>query len=479
LRGTYARAATAEEGFEIGASLTLPPLLHEFGMFGPAPLWLAVLPGTLFAVLSWPPSQRWLAGGDLADRVAMRTAMHLGALTGMIYISGWGPIVAFGYVSPAATHLRWSGSRSWPIVVGWTVLLGTTGQLLLAFGLVHSYVPAAQAQVAGVLGLLVASMIIRGIGIMVADRERAQAALGENERRFRALVYNASDVITVIDAKDRVSYLSPSVERVTGHCSESLIGHSWGQYVDPADQNAARALRAAVRTDPGAEHRGELRLRHSDDSYHWHEVVVRNLFDDPAVRGVVVNHRDISDRRAYHELLVYDASHDMLTGLPNRASLTRRLIAACTESRQGGPQVAMLLLDLDGFKEINDTLGHQAGDDVLVAVAGALTDSLLGSDMVGRLGGDEFAAVLTPIDYPADALAAANRILAALRQPITTSGRVVHTAASIGIALSAPDHPEAAELLRRADVAMYEAKRQGKDGVQVYAPDRIAGPTRP
>jgi diguanylate cyclase (GGDEF)-like protein/PAS domain S-box-containing protein len=348
------------------------------------------------------------------------------------------------------------------VVCAWLAVVGVAVQL--AFG------SAVVGRVFGGLGLLAALLTVREVAILLTDRRDALAALSASEQRFRSLVLSSSDVIIVLDEDNMISYVSPSVERVLGHEAQRLVGERWDDLVNPADSTALDAIWDALRKQPDTECATEVQLMHGDGEYRWHELMARNLLSDPVIRGTVLTHRDITDRRAYHELLVYDAAHDMLTGLANRAELTRRLIAACAESRQAGVPAAVLLLDLDGFQAINEELGHAAGDDVLVAVARVLTDSILGSDVVGRLGGDEFAAVLRPIHNEADAMAVANRILTAVRQPIRTKGEVVHTAASIGIALSTPDQPDAAELLRRADLAMYQAKRRGKDCAYVYDP---------
>ena len=195
---------------------------------------------------------------------------------------------------------------------------------------------------------------------------------------------------------------------------------------------------------------------------------MRNLLGNPAVRGIVANHRDVTERRAIQELLAYDASHDALTGLVNRAAFLRALHQALDQAEQEHRRLAVLFVDLDGFKRINDTLGHEVGDALLVGVGRVIQRNILGSDQVGRLGGDEFAVVLAHIDTPDNAMAVARRIVTELQQPLPTAGRSVHARASIGVALSGPDALDAGELLRRADTAMYRAKRQG-GGWQLYA----------
>jgi diguanylate cyclase (GGDEF)-like protein/PAS domain S-box-containing protein len=457
-----------EENAEVVLPLISPGLLHWAGVLGPAPLWYVLAVGTACAAVCWRPLQLRLAGGDLSRRVGLRTGLHLAALTAMIYPLGWGPVLAFSYTAAAAIHLRWSGAKAWPALACWTIVFGGLGQLAVGTGLLYSKLEGTPAQVAGWSGLLAAVIVVRQTGMNLLERDRAQAELRNSEQRFRALVHNSVDVVFVADRAGVLSYASPSADRVMGYGDGWLPEGSWLELVAPTDRPAGQDAWAAVLATPAGEHHAELRLRHADGGHHWHEIVLRNLLQDPAVGGVVINHRDISERRAYQDLLVYDASHDMLTGLANRAVFARELATNCARSRHGGPPGAVLLLDLDGFKQVNDSHGHRAGDDVLVAVAKMLKDRILGSDLAARLGGDEFAAVLTAIEEPADAYAVAERIGVGFREPIMAAGHPVQITASIGIALTLPDHPEAEELLRRADTAMYEAKHLGKAQTYLY-----------
>jgi diguanylate cyclase (GGDEF)-like protein len=182
------------------------------------------------------------------------------------------------------------------------------------------------------------------------------------------------------------------------------------------------------------------------------------------VQGVVVHACDVSERRAIQERLAYDANHDALTGLANRAAFLRGLASAGAK-RTG---TAVLFIDLDHFKEINDTLGHAAGDALLTAAAARLRRGVPGPRLIGRLGGDEFGIVLRGIAYPEAAVAVARRVLSEIEQPVRIAGRDMWVRASIGIALAGPDCADEDDLLRRADLAMYEAKRRRVNGWQVY-----------
>jgi diguanylate cyclase (GGDEF)-like protein len=225
----------------------------------------------------------------------------------------------------------------------------------------------------------------------------------------------------------------------------------------------------------------ELRLRHRDGSQRACEVHATNLRDDPAWEGIVLNIWDLSERKALEERLRHQAFHDALTDLPNRALVLDRAEIMLARARRGSGTVAALFVDLDGFKHVNDTLGHAAGDRLLETVAGRLQSVVRAQDTVGRLGGDEFVLLLDPdpSNIPPDLIA--QRVLDVLHQPmdLPESGRTVSVSASIGLAIGRQGSVD--ELLRDADFALYEAKRQGsasyvlfEASMQIEAQDRIA-----
>ncbi len=289
------------------------------------------------------------------------------------------------------------------------------------------------------------------------DRVRAESesALRRTAERFEALVQDSTDVILVLDGDYRIASASAAVTRIMGYALADLVGTPYQDLVDPDDVGKLAGDKAA-----------EVRVRHADGGWHWHEVIPRNLSANPAVGGMVVNHRDVTERRAFQERLVYEASHDALTALANRARLLRSLETALDGPDRAG--VAVLYLDLDGFKQVNDTYGHEAGDAMLISVAAGLQRSVLGSDLVGRLGGDEFAIVLHQVKTADDAVTVAKRILAELSRPIEINGVSLQPRTSIGIALADGNDAGTDELLGRADSAMYHAKRDRTISWQLY-----------
>jgi diguanylate cyclase (GGDEF)-like protein/PAS domain S-box-containing protein len=300
-----------------------------------------------------------------------------------------------------------------------------------------------------------------------AQRERVlHAELEASERRFRTLVTNSTDVVLIVGRDGRIAYQSPSVERVLGHAPNSRLGHPAGVLAHPHDAEYFRTSLTELATQPGAERSIEFRTRHADGSWRVLEATAKNLLDDPAVAGLVINCRDVTERRALEEQLKHDALHDPLTTLANRALFIDRVGHAL--SRRDNPAATgVLFMDLDDFKTINDSLGHAAGDELLQAVAQRLRGNLRLEDTVARLGGDEFAVLVEDADV-AMVEQVGGRLLGALRAPFEIAGKQVHIGASLGAAMSGADTRDGEVLLRNADVAMYTAKSRGKGRLELY-----------
>ncbi len=334
-----------------------------------------------------------------------------------------------------------------------------------------AHLPADLTRIAPVLGAQVALALES-----VARVEDLYQRRGE--QRFRALVQHASDLILVVDPTAVISYVSPSIARVLGHAVEDVRGTNWLDLLHPDDAAHTRRIYAELAATPVASPAGEVRARHRDGSWRTLEINRSNLLDEPGVEGIVANARDITERKAFEEQLRHQAFHDPLTGLPNRALFKERVGQALRRARRQGTSPAVLFLDLDNFKTINDTLGHDAGDTVLTAVAARLRESLRADDTAARFGGDEFAILLEDATGHDDPMAAAERLIAAVRAPITVAGREVTTNASVGIAArpagaagaAGRDREGVDDLLRDADAAMYTAKAAGKGRHAAFDP---------
>jgi diguanylate cyclase (GGDEF)-like protein/PAS domain S-box-containing protein len=297
------------------------------------------------------------------------------------------------------------------------------------------------------------------------------------EARFGSLVRHASDLITVIGADGTISYQSPSIERLLGHDAEGMTGRRFDELLEPADRGRLTAMladaSALARDEPEVL---QCTLVHRDGTPHPFEVHCTNLLTDEHVGGILLNCRDISERKAFEEQLTHQAFHDPVTGLANRALFAERVRHAIARTRREHQSVAVVFLDLDDFKTINDSLGHQAGDEVLVEVAKRIATSIRTTDTAARFGGDEFAILLEDIDGVQEAADTADRVLEAVALPLRVAHKELSIRCSIGISVvSQAASTGAEELIRDADAAMYRAKRDGKGSYRLFEPEMHEG----
>lgn len=305
------------------------------------------------------------------------------------------------------------------------------------------------------------------------------AGLVANEGLFRALVQNSADGIIIAAPDTTIRFLSAPVEKRFGYRGGDLVGRRLSNFVHRDDRRSVHRTWMQQATTP----RGTtftVRCRVKDAGARWRTVEVAgvNMIDDAAVGGIVLHVRDITERTANEELLTHRAFHDPLTALANRALFRDRVGHALARSRrEKTPGVVVLFLDLDDFKTVNDTMGHEAGDQVLVASAAKLLNATRGSDTVARLGGDEFAILLENTRVDEEALVVARRLLTSLSMPVSVDARelreLVRVGASIGIVRARADDTEDT-LLRNADLAMYKAKKGGKNRFEIFHPDMQA-----
>jgi diguanylate cyclase (GGDEF)-like protein/PAS domain S-box-containing protein len=299
-----------------------------------------------------------------------------------------------------------------------------------------------------------------------------------SEARLSSLIRNASDVVCIVGENAVVQFMSPSVERMFGFPPERLQGMELVEMVHPDEAQRVLAFVAAVADEPaGRPATGEFRVRHASRQWRDVEALGTNLLADDAVAGIVLNIRDVSERKSFQAELEHQAFHDTLTGLPNRALFRNRVEHALASRRRNGLPVAVLFLDIDDFKNINDGLGHAAGDEVLQEAARRLEDCMRPVDTAARFGGDEFAVLLHDVESELQSVDIAQRVMGALAAPIELDGRSVSIAASVGIAFSDQgmvSSRDADELLSNADAAMYMAKEGGKGDYRLFQPEMHA-----
>jgi diguanylate cyclase (GGDEF)-like protein/PAS domain S-box-containing protein len=329
------------------------------------------------------------------------------------------------------------------------------------------------------LGVLLAIFFWR---LLLAYQRDAEAGLAReasnirtSERRFRGLVANASDLILICARPGTITYQSPAAKATWGYQEAELLDKPFVDLTHSDDQPAWRSLweqmqHAAVDSTDGIGRTIELRLRDSGGNWRYAEVLITSLLHDPAVNGFVVTVRDVTERKAFEQQLTRQAFYDALTGLPNRVLFRDRLEQALVRAGRRKDAVGLLFLDLDNFKLINDSLGHQVGDQLLVEAAARLRACVRNQDTVARLGGDEFVVVLELLAGEEDALPAAKAIVHQFSRPFILDDREVVVSVSIGIAVSTAGQEHADNLLRNADVAMYRAKSDGRARCVVFDP---------
>lgn len=313
-------------------------------------------------------------------------------------------------------------------------------------------------------------VIIDGVALDISDRKLAEEALRQSEQRFRSLIENATDITIILDAEGIFRYISPSVKRILGYSPERAIGRYALEAIDPDDcAQIAQTLSKAIENPGVSQPPVEYRVRHRNGKECFLEAVATNLLDNPAVKGIIINCHDITQRKLVEEQLLHDALHDTLTGLPNRALFADRLEHALRLAKRRKDYLfAVIFLDLDRFKVINESLGHAIGDQLLVAISRRLEDCLHVGDTVARLGGDEFAILVEDIEGINEATNIVNCLQQKITAPIVLDGHEVFITASIGIALSSAEYLEPTNLLRDADTAMYRAKELGRARHEVF-----------
>jgi diguanylate cyclase (GGDEF)-like protein/PAS domain S-box-containing protein len=577
-------------------SLTIPIVVVVFSFFrskhliANVPLWaIAVLVVgsyvlTVLEATLWPPEEvvkGW--------RLQFRIGVQLASITIVIYTVGWGPTLALGLLFGVADCMRTLGSRAARPAMFYCVLFIGLGQLAIATGIAPTLV--AQPFVHGL-----AALAALGIVFTIKLLEWVFVARERTERRFKALVQHAADMIVVADANGRLTYVSPSFEEQLGYDPSEALSALGGDLVHPDDLKRVTDAMEAAQDNTVDPLSLELRVRAVDQTWRFFDVTITNLLDDPDVAGIVSNLHDITDRkatevalreaeerfrtsfdeapigmilvsregdvlqanrafceivgrdtgqltgmsvqtltdpedrevslgwmtrllndevseyqiekrylhadghpvwtslhasfvrdpegntlyaicqiediterRAMSALMAHAAIHDPLTDLPNRVLFADRLELALARSLRGSRHVAVVFLDLDHFKMINDSMGHDGGDQLLRAVAQRIRDSVRPGDTVARFGGDEFTILFEDVTDANHARDAAERTLSALAEPFDLDDGEVFVSASAGIALSASGHDTPALLLRNADAAMYKAKERGRGGIELYS----------
>lgn len=307
------------------------------------------------------------------------------------------------------------------------------------------------------------------VDIDLRDRKQAEEALRESEARYRLLAENTNDLVCLHGLDGRYLYISPSCEALLGYKCNEMLAQDPSSFLHPDDRQPVH-YKEHPAVISGKNTPTTYRMRQKSGNYIWFETLTKLIVNATGqVVQIQTTSRDVTERIQVKDQLKHDALHDALTGLPNRNLLMQRLELAINRTKRSkGYHFAVLFLDLDRFKVINDSLGHLAGDQLLIAIAQKLQAPLRAIDLVVRLGGDEFVILLEEIKEVQEAVRATERIFSELQTPLIIEGREMYVTASVGIVLSTKGYTQASHLLRDADIAMYRAKAKKKAGYEVF-----------
>ncbi|MGK5678271.1 putative bifunctional diguanylate cyclase/phosphodiesterase [Actinoplanes sp. URMC 104] len=444
--------------------------------------------GGIRIALSWAPDSRWWVIPVMLAVLAQVCVFPLpwarlvrdGRKRRLLRIWWLGEVpvmLLFGWVDP----------DGWMLYVPAAVLLVVTAAalwsprfvILLGVTAVGGYAVLLPVRAGADLGTTFVLVAMMGCAVgLTAVYARSRRSLDDRrqaaEHRAETMLAASADAVIAVGRDLRITYATDSVQQLLGIPRRALAGRPVGSLLPEDRQEQVEQFFARLFAVPvGQSLRGESRLRAADGEWTAVDVLATNWIDDPDIQSAVVSLRDIGARRALEEKLHLQAYTDSLTGMPNRALFRRRLEEDVC-ANEGRP-VTVLLLDLDDFKLVNDNLGHSAGDELLTTIADRLRRHVRPSDVLARLGGDEFAILMHDLE-PGDAAALAERLLRAVREPVRLASRDVTCSLSIGIASSLPcgrtEHGKvcADHLLGNADLAMYAAKRAGRNGYAIFDP---------
>jgi diguanylate cyclase (GGDEF)-like protein/PAS domain S-box-containing protein len=305
----------------------------------------------------------------------------------------------------------------------------------------------------------------------ISARKQAEEALRQAHERFRSAFENAPIGMAMTDLEGEIVRANPAMARIVGRSADDLSGMNVHMLTHPDDRGASTAEMRRVVADGSDGYRIEKRYCHADGHEVWVSVSVSCVRDEDGTPSYLIAQvEDVTERRALRERLAYAAIHDPLTSLPNRVLFMDRLETSLSRANRHGRQVAVLFLDLDRFKLVNDGMGHAAGDQLLETIAQRLAGVMRPSDTVARFGGDEFVVLCDEIADEAVAVQMAERLTDTLSPPVELAEGEVFVSASVGVALSGGDKDSAASLLRDADTAMYMAKERGRARIEVFDP---------
>ncbi|HEX7151326.1 MAG TPA: EAL domain-containing protein [Thermoanaerobaculia bacterium] len=304
----------------------------------------------------------------------------------------------------------------------------------------------------------------------ISETRRTQHELEQREKRFRTIVEKSWSGVALLDAELRFSFTGSSTQYLIGYDDTELLGEPLLELIHPREREAARRTFEELLAKPSQESHGEIRFRHKNGSWVWLEGFSQNLLHEPSVGAIVLNYRDVTQRKETERQLEYHAYYDSLTSLPNRLLFRDRVVNAIANARRNRFGLAIMYLDLDHFKLVNDSLGHTFGDTLLAEVANRLRACLRASDTISRIGGDEFSILLNEVPNTESVAHVARKLLDAISEPLSIDGHDLIMTGSIGISFYPSDGDDVGTLLKCADAALYRAKELGRNQAQLFTP---------
>ena len=362
---------------------------------------------------------------------------------------------------------------------GWIAIAGAIfimfiRRVIAGYYVIYSNLEGPSESIFSLIDLVISLVIFIGV-ILIKYRfmaiEKVTKKLRQSEERYALAAQGATDGLWDWDLVSGVLYLSPRWKHTLGYEDKDIVNspEAWFSLVHPDDIDGLKAAISNSISKDSYHFEHEYRIREKNGTFNW--VLCRGMAmvdESGNLTRMAGSQTDIKIRKMAEQLLQHEANHDTLTGLPNRALMERRLGRLVEERRKNIKfNYAMLYVDIDGFKEINDNLGHQMGDLLLIQISRRLESCLRPGDMIARTGGDEFTILLEDIDDPKEAVVSAKRILNELNTPFKLSNHQLQISASIGIALG-DDSSQAKELIHNSDIAMYAAKTSGKNRYELF-----------
>ncbi len=452
-------------------------VLSRLHLIGDQPVWLVLILLFIAAVVG-EVSGRMLEVNQSMWSVHVAVGLQCLTVAAVIYTIGWGPTLAIGFLFVGARALDIVGSRVWVVVVVWAAVATAAGQVAIALGLVSSYVPVPSVHGLAALSVLGVSVVT---WVLAAKTKQSEIALAERDRAARdvrsalslltATLDSTADGILVVDNDGKIAQFNTrfaEMWRIPETFLASRDDDAALQFVIDQLRHPEVFVSKVQELYARPEAESDDILTFKDERVFERHSLPQKI--EGEVVGRVWSFRDVTDHHRLLAELEHQAFHDSLTGLANRSLLRNRLDHAVVRSQRTGVPLGVLFCDMDGFKLVNDTLGHDMGDLILVEVGHRIDRCLRDDDTVARLGGDEFAVILDGTNA-LDAVDAANRVLQALREPFLVSGREIEIRASIGVTVARGESAEADALLCEADIAMYAAKSSGRDCIMRFEPE--------